>query len=151
MRFKKQSKKPQITSKRVRVKKNNNVLALKMVEGLVSALCLSSQHGSHFLIMTIALVERVAVHLLPANTRITKCVAFPDRRGTVLQSSTVPGIYYSCSGSYVPCSYLLWFKRSSMVGQKDSKNHLAFPDSALISDFPKRSKTLADFFAPLQT
>ena len=117
--------------------KKKKVLTLKILEALVSALCLSFQHGNNFLTMTIVLVGLVAVHLLPANTQITKCVAFPDHRGTVLQSNTAHGIYYSCSGSYTSCSNLLGFKRSSMVGQKDSENHLAFPESAFISDFPR--------------
>jgi len=87
--------------------------------------------------MTTVLVGLVAVHLLPADTRIAKCVAFPGCRGTVLQSTTAHGIYYSCSGSYMSCSNLSWVKDSSTVGQRNSENHLTFPESAFVSDFPK--------------
>lgn len=87
--------------------------------------------------MTIVLVGLVALHLLPPSTGITKCVTFPDHRGMILQSSTVHRIYYSCSASYMPCSNLLWVKHSSMVGHKDSENHLVFPERIFISDFPR--------------
>lgn len=87
------------------------------------------------------LVGLVAVHLLPANTRMTKCDAFPDRRGTVLQFSTAHGIYYSCSGSYMLCSNLLWVKHSSMVGLKDSGKPLGFPRQGFHFRFPREKQS----------
>lgn len=113
-RFKKEQT-PQTISKRVGVKKHQKgkTLAQKTIESFVSSLCLSSQCGNDFLIMTIVLVLLVAVCLLLANTQITKCVAFPDCRA----QSCNPALHmeFTTAAVGVTCLALICYGLSAFI------------------------------------